>query len=430
MKRGILAFKEPKSGVAIDLDWIISLGFFLIYLGVFFIAIRQLPSQQTPAESLLGNVRDEILDSTSWSVQRLPLFITSNISGTEPIIVKFTYGWGNFSFSDNTSFDLIDSRLIFVKHLNQGKNALKLVRSGENYTLPNAVFELTASASSASVNSKRFMAEFSNSLLARATHFDKARLDELNISLSGIVLKPEIAAAEANTTAMTARYKLIFPQLNHTAYIVAGYSRIFNYVSTEAKEEQDFLLSTTLRNYSFFHISNAAAGTINYTMQECNTAFGSYADFYDDISGVTFILPESSNITFCAGNSAVRLELRFPLRNESRYDIIFHDGDFNTTLKYATPLRTAFGIAENLTGISSKLYKKMNETSYDALRNSWSYPSSRDFSFSLETDSGAAIFNYQPKTPGITNVFAKESDVFIIDKYAKKTKYTLRIRGW
>ena len=419
-----------KRALAVDLDWIISLGIFLIYLGVFFIVIRQLPTQQSPASALLDRVFDNIADSTKWSAQKLPLLIVSNISGNEPVIVRFNYGWKNFSFRDNTSFDHADSWLVFSRNLREGKNLLELVTSGENYTTPLTNFDLAAGTNGASVNSQRFVSEFQNSMLTRVNHFEKERLSNFNISISGVVLKPETAASEANTTTLSAKYKLSFPQLNHTAFIVAGYSRIFSYVSTGAKEPHNLSVSVTLRNYTFFYINNALAGTINYTKSECRSSSGRYIDFYDSISGVAFIMPEGANMSFCAGNTTVRFNTDFSITNETRYDIIFHPGDFNNSLKYVSPYRTAFGVAENITGISLQLYRKLNETDYQALKRNFSYPNSKEFSFSLYNESGTRLFNYAPKPTGITNVFAREASVFVLDKYGTKSKHKLRIQGW
>ena len=419
-----------RKGLAVDLDWIISLGIFLIYLGVFFMVIRQLPTTQSPANALLDSVFDNIVDSTKWSVQKLPLLIVSNISGNEPVIARFNYEWKNFSFRDNTSFDHADSLLVFSRNLREGKNLLELVTSGDNYTTPITNFDLAAGTNGASVDSQRFVSEFQNSMLTRVNHFEKERLSDFNISISGIALKPEAAAAEANTTTLSAKYKLSFPQLNHTSFIVAGYSRIFSYVTTDAKEPHNLSVSVTLRNYTFFHINNAVSGTINYTKNECHSSSGRYIDFYDSISGIAFIMPEGANMSFCAGNDTVRFNTDFSITNETRYDIIFHPGDFNNTLKYVSPYRTAFGVAENLTGISLKLYRKLNETDYLALKRNFSYPSSREFGFLLFNETGTIIFSYDQKPTGTTNVFAQEESVFVLDKYGEKSKHKLRIKGW
>ncbi len=419
-----------KRALAVDLDWIISLGIFLIYIGVFFIVIRQMPTNQSPASALLNSVFDHIEESTEWNVQKLPLLIASNISGSEPVIVRFSYDWKNFSFTDNTSFDYVDGRLIFKLNLHEGRNLLELVSSSENYTLPSTNFDLTAGANGASVDSQQFVSEFKSSMLTRVNHFGKERLTDFNISISGVALNPEAASAEANITALSAKYKLRFPQLNHTSFIVAGYSRILNYVTTDAREPHNLTVSVTLRNYTFFQINNALAGTINYTNRECRSTSSRYIDFYDSTSGITFILPEGANMSFCAGSDTVRFSTDFSMLNETRYDIIFHPGDFNNTLKYVSPYRTAFGVPENITGISRQLYRKLNETDYLAIKRNFSYPDSRDFSFSLYNESGAPIFSYQPKPAGITNVFAQEATVFLLDKYGAKSKHTLRLRGW
>ncbi len=422
--------RQSKEGVAIDLDWIISLGIFLIYLGVFFVVIRQLPTQQSPASALLGNVIDGIKSSTRWTVQELPLVIASNISGPEPMMVRFRYAWQNLSFKDSAYFEKKGGRLIFVKELSAGRNLLELVSSGENYTLPVPVLELEATSSGASVNSQRFLSEFQSSMLSRVNHYGKERLGSLNLSISGVSLRPETATPEANITALSAMYALEFPAFNHSSFVVAGYPRIISYVNSAAKEPHNLSVAATLMNYTSFYISDAAYGAINYTTRGCVQAKGDYIDFYDGLSGATFISPPGSNISFCAGDATVRLRIDIPIENETRYDIIFHAGDYSSTLKYISPYTVAFGMAENLSGVSKGLFQMLNETDYEALKKRWGYPSSREFSFGLFNETGTQEFNYTPKSPGITNVFAKEADVFVLDKYAAESKYELRVRGW
>ncbi len=429
-KRAVARLMQSKRAMAVDLDWIISLGIFLIYLGIFFIAIRQLPNQQSPASALLEGVFTGVVDASTWQVQKLPLFMASNISGTEPFIINFPYSWKNFTFQDNTSFEIKDGKLLFAKKIIQGKNILWLASSGENYPQPGQDFDLEASPSGASIDSQRLVTEFSSAFLARANHFTKERLDEFNISISEIPLKPENALPEANISAMSAKYKLIYPQLNHTSFIIAGYSRISSFVSTDSREPHDITLSATIRNYTSFYMDNSALGTINYSTRECSNALGRYIDFYDGVSGLTFIVPEGSNISFCARENTARLGIQFAMANETRYDMIFHEGDFNATLKYVSPYKAEFGIAENITGISKSLYRKVNETKYETLKVQFNYPTSRDFSFTLSNESGTNIFTYRPKIPGITNVFAKEGDVFILDSYGIKARHRLRVNGW
>ena len=429
-KRGIIRILRSRTGVAIDLDWIISLGIFLIYLGVFFITIRQLPTTQTPTVALIDSVADGIRSSATWHVQRLPLIISSNLSGTEPLIVKFSYDWKNFSFTDNTSFDNSEGRLIFVRTLSTGRNLAQLVTSSENYSAPAKVLDIAAGSGGASVNSQRFISEFQNSMLARVNHFGKERLSDYNISISGVSLKPESGATQTAIQSLSAKYKLILPQINHTSFVVAGYSRIFNYVTTAAQEPRQMLVSATIRNYTFFYINNALSGPINYTRKGCTSSPTRYIDFYDDNSGLTLIAPQGSNLTFCVGNTSISLGLEFPIANETRYDIIFHPGTFNSTLKYVVPYKTAFGIVENLSGISTNLYKKLNETNYQTLKDRFGYPKTKEFSFTLLNDSGTSLYNYQPVSPGITNIFTKEVDLFLLDKYGAKIRQKLRIKGW
>jgi hypothetical protein len=418
---------NSKKGIAVDLDWIISLGLFLIYLGIFFIAIRQIPSQASPTSALLDGLASHITTDTAWSVEELPLVVFSNVSGSEPIIIRFPYSWKNFSFKDQLYFEMKDGRLMFIKELGEGRNLLELVHSGENYSLAAPLLELQANRVSATVNSKRFQAEFQDSMLSRANHYDSERLGNLNIQLSSTELS--FRKAESSITPLSASYTAEFEELNHTSVIIAGYPRIINFIDTDQQQPHNFSMAMTVRNYSRYFV-NGLLHQIDYSKDGCAYATSNFLDFSDDLSGAGFVFPEQANIKICTSNSLVSLQADFPVEREARYDIIFHQGDYTNAIAYSAPYRTRFGVALNITGASMRLLSGLNNTNYEDLKKAWGYPAKREFQFVVINQSGSSPFNYSSASPGISNVYAKESDIFILDKYGDRTRNTLRVRGW
>jgi hypothetical protein len=419
------SFGQSKAGVALDIDWIISLGIFLVYLGVFFISIRQLTEQKSETSSMPENLMDRIISSTTWNVQILPLVINSDYTREEPVVIEFAYGWRNFSFTDNTAFEIKDGHLIFASDLLKGTNIFELATSAEAYprTFGNQV--LSASPEFASIDSKELNFYFINSLLSEAKHHGKVRISSFNLSLSGTGLGNGVTYS--NITSLSALYKVSYNLLNHTAFVVSNQSRIISYVAPLPYESNNFTISVTLQNYTRFYINESFQGNINHTAASCIHTQGTYVDFSDGVSGLAFLMPSESNVSFCA-NSSINLQIGLPVKTESRYDLIFHSGDADST--YGNQYPAQFGMVVNMSGISMSKYRNLNETGYDTLKAKWSVQNSKDFSFGLFNESGEQEYDYTPKLPGITNVFAQEKDLVVIDKYGMISKFKLRVRTW
>ncbi len=416
---------------AIEVDWIVSIGIFLVYLAFFFFYLTPLTSeQQDVSDSLLHNIEENLRANATWHVQRVPVFINSNLSSTEPVIAPFFFSWANMSFSDNTTFYLQENKLIFKEALRRGKNLKWVVSSGDSYPQTDSLEDLSPESSSVTIDSSRFRAEF-DGLVTSAVHFDKQRISNLSLKLDGIAVSTESAKKEYNSTALAAKYKLSSPTLNHTTFVVGGFPRLYSYASPKQNlEPHNLTVFSTLHNYTSYFIDATYSGAINYTEKNCVSRPSNYVDFYDSLAGLTFISEDASSISFCTENSSLELSITMPLGNETRYDIIFHTGDYNSTLKYIYPYSVMTGLAENLSGISMALMTRLNESDYPNLKKAWNFPQSRDFSFELLNGTSFPLVNYSPKSPGFVNIFTKQFDEVLLEKYGSKTKYRLRVKGW
>ncbi len=416
---------------AVEADWIVSIGIFLIYLSFFFFYLTPLTSEQPDvSDALLHNIEENLRANATWHVQRVPVFIRSNLSSTEPVIAPFFFGWQNISFSDNTTFYRQENKLIFKEALRKGQNLKWVVSSGDSYPQPESLEDLSPTGNGVAIDGSRFQAEF-DGLLTSATHFEKRRISNFSLKLDGSFVSPESAKKEYNFTAFAAKYKMSSPTLNHTTFVVGGFPRLYSYASPRQNfEPHNLTVLATLHNYTSYFIDATYSGALNYTERTCTSRFSRYVDFYDSLAGVTFIAQDTSNISFCTENASLELSLTMALGNETRYDILFHPGDYNSTLKYIYPYTVNTGLAENLSGISAALIKRLNESDYASLKKAWNFPQSRDFSFELLNGTNFPLLNYSPKSPGFVNIFTRQFDEVLLEKYGSKTKYRLRVKGW
>ncbi len=416
---------------AVEADWVVSIGIFLIYLSFFFFYLTSLTSKQPDvSDSLLHNVEKNLRANVTWHVQKVPVLIRSNLSSTEPVIAPFFFSWANISFSDNTTFYLQENKLIFKEALREGQNFKWIVSSDDSYPQLESLEDLSPTSGSVTIDRSRFQAEF-DGILTSAVHFEKKRISNFSVKLDGSAVSIESAKKEYNSTSFTAKYKMSSSTLNHTTFVVGGFPRLYSYVSPKQNlEPHNLTVLATLQNYTSYFIDATHSGAINYTEKTCISRFSNYIDFYDNLVGVTLITEDTSNISFCTGNASLELSATMALDNETRYDLIFHQGDYNNTLKYLYPYTVMVGLAENLSGISFSLITKLNESDYPNLKKAWNFPQSRDFSFELLNQTNFPLVNYSPKSPGFVNIFTKQFDEVLLEKYGSKTKYRLRVKGW
>ncbi|MAG15547.1 hypothetical protein CMO88_00645 [Candidatus Woesearchaeota archaeon] len=413
---------------AVEVDWIFSIAIFLIYLTLFFLYLAPFTTEQPEAsDTLLANVESNLRENATWHVQRIPIFTNSNISGIEPLVVPFLLNWKNLSLADNTSFFRQENKLLFKSKLNEGPNMKWIVSSDEIYPQP-SMTALDATKSEVTIDSKRFKAEF-DGLLKSALHFEKHRISGLNISIDSGIINTESAVKENNFSDLAAKYKLISDTVNHTTFVVKDFSRLFNYVESRQKfEPHNFTIKMILHNYTDYFIDNSLSGPLNFTKEVCKIA-SDYIDFYDSLGGISFI-SDGASMSFCTGNNSVSLSMYMNLNNETNYNILFHSGDYNSTLKYIKPYTINTGMIENLSGISMVLMEELNQSDYTNLKKAWNFPSSREFTFELLNDSNEPLINYTYRVPGLVNVFVKEFEEIVLDKYGNKVKRKLRLKGW
>ncbi|MBN2453997.1 hypothetical protein JXB11_00465 [Candidatus Woesearchaeota archaeon] len=411
-------------------DWIMSLTIFLFYLAWFFIYMRPILEPPQNTEALLADLQESIMGEAEWSTSTVPFFIKTNLSGKEPIIADFTLGWENVSFKDSTIFEIRDGKMFFTKTLKPGTNTYYLARADFSYPQSSGNFDLFATPDYASVNSKEFTAEFQDSLAKKITYEGALRLSNLHLSLNNERIIPQQETSFSNITPFIAEYRLQTDVLNHSAIIMAGFSRIFNYVRlNQPLEQHNLTITLMLGNYTSYYVTEADRGAITANTTACFTRYARNIDFYKGESGFT-IITDGANITNCYEDGTLRAEIIIALENETRYDFILHPGNYNETLKYLSGYAASFGLAENITGISLQKVAELYNTDYPVLKDRWNYPDRRNFNFALINTSGGAVYDYAPVQPKAENVFVKEKKLYAIDSYGNRTQLLLRVKGW
>ena len=157
---------------ASQIDWIFSMSIFILYLGWFFIFIIPSLQKTEKIESITGNINDALQKNLTWTVQKVPIIIRSNVTvANEPVFVNYTLNWTKFSMINNNRTYKDQGNLIFLANLTKGNNVFWIVSSKENYTNDTASAQILSNSNYATVSSKSFKVNFKNGLV-KCHHVD------------------------------------------------------------------------------------------------------------------------------------------------------------------------------------------------------------------------------------------------------------------
>ncbi len=410
-----------------ELDWVISLAIFLMYVVWFFIYLAPLTKPPEDQGSSIKRITDKLKANSSWNVEYVPIIIWSNMSSVdEPIIADFPFSWNqsSFAFSNNNSFLLDENKIMFTANITEGRSIATIAHSSENYNRP-AIQQKSMTATSEMVSTANMRAEFKNSLLDKIEYGGSYLLRGLNLTVGN-----GEAALENKSVLITSdiiKYKVETKGANHSSYIFAGKPRIYSIIKTVPYNEMNISISATLGNMTSYY-TDQESGNFNFN-ETCRDLNTNYIDAYTYAYGISFIFNSIANVSICIENHTIKINAHFQPANETRYDILLHTGDYNSTLRYKTPYNTRFGVIEKKTGISSKLMSQLNSSNYSSLKSAWSLKD--EFSFTIVNNSNSPLFLYEKVTPPESaNVFAKETETTMLDQYGNRQKARIRVRTW
>ncbi|GEM_PF-2445042 len=414
-------------------DWIMSLGIFLIYIAWFFIYVTPLISPPVEMGSLLEVMEDRFEANTTWSMDTVPLFVLSNISGIdEPVIADFEPGWNEtgFAFSDNRTFFFDSRKLFFLHNMTPGKSVFELVHSGESYRQPTAAQrDLAATKDSVSIGKSAMKADFVDSVLASAVYRDSYRIQGFNLTMNSVALALENGSF--TSTPIVAEYSIQTQLVNHSSYVFAENPRIYSFIwlNKPFEQQQNFSISAVISNSTSYY-ADTGGGAISFN-GSCRDLLTRYLDLSDGIAGFTFIFRDEANISLCAKNSTLKVTASFILRNETRYDIIMHQGSYNNTLRYKAPYTARLGAIDKQSGISARMLAELNRTDYSTIKTSWGFPPSRELSFTVVNESNREIYRYEPvAADNFANIFVREIKSHLLDQYGGRQRVIVRLRAW
>ena len=414
-------FTYKKRGAS-HVDVIFSFAFFMLFVAWFFVFLRPI-SEPKEDYNTLSRIIERNLKSFDWEVQKVMLYLKSNITGMQPVVVALPFGWNenNTLFQDGMHFCIEDGKLFFYPKLSN-KNFFYLAHSSQNSTsLPS----LSINAEHSYATTENFRAEFVNAQLKNISYNNITALTNFSMAVD------DTAAISDNSTfsnrKLIAKYSFSFGTINHTSFLFMNSSEIISFISSP--NEHNIKLSFSLINFSNYYADNANNGILNYSesMEGTTASFsGNYIDFYDENEpnkSISFVFNKSVNMEFAVRDKILNFSASLTASN-LEYEIIPHSGSYLSTINYASPYEATFSLLQNLSGISEA---NANASNNYAILSS-GYPSSRSFYVLLSY--GYKTIQIGTQKESSTDIYSKQIEDFMLYKNGTKQKCKVRINVW
>lgn len=420
--------KERAKKASSQIDWILSLSIFLVYLFWFFIFV--VPSFEKPDTpgSVIANAFESLKNNLTWTVYKAPVIVRSNLSMTnEPIIMNYTWNWSNYILDSNNLTFRDRNRLLFVANLTKGPNIFEFVFSSKNYSVRNRTGFLHATDDYVSVNSKSFKVNIDGSILRKMTYFNSELIRDAAYVSKGFEIRPNSTSYLASSK--VARYVLNSQLFNITTYLFAYNSRVYHFIEPNTNQDFNLTASYTLKKFTDYFSDNLNKGLINYSSDKCRTFNSDYIDVYGSLDGVSFYSTKPMRIRLCNINETLTLNLTIKGSSTTEFRVYAHDDNYNTTINITDPYVLEYGALEALTGISIDRTKALNKSGFDTIKSAFGIGSR--FSFTVYNKTFHELLKIEKVSPSENdNVYVKLLPCWMLDKYGRIERCNINIKVW
>lgn len=416
----MLKKRFSKKGLA-HVDWAVSLGIFLFYLGWYFVFVNPLI---TPAQNL-DVLHDIVVDGFErdvfYDIERARIILPGNITDQyEAVVVPYLWDWNlsNIAFTEQ-HYDVVDGRFIFL--LNKSAKSEAIIYHPHNAftTIDEPLFLVDEN----SFRHDTFRIDFEGELIDKIRYKGDTRLFDYSLKIDGTDIDDGLFSKHN----ISARYH-IDDDINHTAYVFAENNKIYTYLESADQREHDVAITATLANYTDYFLDASRSGVFTYPLAPTCTTYvdADFVDFYDADNGLLITLSSNGTLAICQNDSHAFFSLNFSVLNETIYRIIVHDGDHTDVKEY--PLLPLSGARQTLKRISQENLTRLQQKPLSELKSNWGYPQQRDFNITLEE----SLRNITLGTvaPLVTDVYVKTIFGYSMDKKFVDRNVTVRLMVW
>lgn len=419
---------NKKKGLT-QIDWAISLAIFLLYIAWFFIFAKPQVTNNSMLKPLSSDFMSKFDQEVSWSISKTPIFISSSQNYSGPVFINASIVGNNFYIGATNNYVLDENKLIITDFFNSQKNIYHLIRSNESYNHSPPRIDLETNQNRTS-NSKNLSINTENGLLRSISHLEHVKLNRFSVRLND---------QDIDKTNNTFEDKKILASYIIHSQPIKAYTKIYA-LSTLTRvtfERNDYFnpynltISYELPSFSGYY-SDGENKKVFTNESECHNFISNHIMFYEDNLSLIIETSQDFNISICADSHESEITMNAPLDQtlSVSFEIIPDKqgvkAEFNLTK----------GLSENLTGYNEDLLKNLE---YDALKTKTGF--SQEHGFRIKAyDAPKSNLALRVKTNTLLDIsgvktnnyeiYSKEVEKIVIDKYGNQKPITLVIEVW
>ncbi len=411
-----------------QIDWIISLSLFLLYVGWFFVFIRPSINLGTSKDALVTIITNNFEDDSSWQLKKYPLFVEYNLSGgRKPLMLDYNLNATDIYFVDYIPFTIWNNKLLFVANVTTGMNTFWLIE-GTNQTSQYGLEGLNIEPDRAvTENLTVYLDDYlPDTLFYKGTEL----IESMSYKINDYSFVSDITNYTDNGFA--AFFSAGNPNFNHTAIVFSYSPEINNFIQLEQNTSYIMQITADIYDFDSYFSDNNHYGNFEYEndSQSMNYSFD-YITIYSSNKYISMFFDNYVSFNFTSYNSTLTLNIFMPISDNYHYRFVFHDGNYSEVKRAS--YSSQFGAVDYLTGININNIT----TNYSYLKEIWGFPDDSNFQI-LVYDNSTAFHYLSPEplyeigtfTGQGKNVYSESEDKLALDENGNYQTISLLYRIW
>ncbi len=363
-----------KKGIGTQVDWIIGMGIFMVYLSLTFIFFKPGVKPVFDSDTLQDIVKEKLTDDTFWKIEKTPIFL-------EQIKFKLKMSGSEVTLSPNDQV----KRYIVLKDLDKQLEFSKQEKKTELFEVPTQQeveeIENPDSGTKKEAYEKRGLED-------ERTTDEKAREDYF-----------QEAQKKGKKTKKTNVNEAFIKELSR------DYSAGFNFKGAD------------LQFYTYFPRASSVNSFVLLTSEENINVEGGFKKFNEEE-----YLDKTKNLDACIIDPSLEFagEVYDGEKCRAKYKVGVTEEIEGLALKKLLDLNTK----EDREKCGAKV------RGYECVKKLWGFPEVKDFKIELYTKEKIAEFPKGVEPPADANVYTKNYNDFILSDDGKKIPATINLMVW
>jgi hypothetical protein len=412
-----------------QLDWIMSLALFLLYIIWFFAFISPTISSSGNNDPLIYLLKTNFEKEFEGRIIRYPIFIEYNETPVFlPIFLNYTSNNSDIRFSDDTQYLIWNNKLIFLGNLSEQRKTMWVVEDND-YNLTYVFNELNVMPQR--VTNQNLTLRLSDSLPDSISYRADEKIYDITYKINGAEFAPRNTSY--HDVGFAAIYQASTQNINHTTFVFAYSPEIYNFITKEnINSNYTFSLDLELDNFPNYYSDNNLYGNFSYgnATQSFNYSYDSIT-LYSGTAGMTMFFDSDVMFNFTSYNDTLTMEVIFPVSSLYEYRYYFHKGSYRYGYKRDANVR--IGAIEKSEGI---LPDNITST-YSYLKDKWNFPNEKEFNIRLYSNTTAysgqdtfPIKEIGPETPIKKNLQAATENYYALDENGEIYPIHVNFKVW